>query len=130
MLQSMVLWLLMVLLLLLVCDVVVVAVGVVTGLHRRGKGGKLFGLGSQNCCEPDKQTNRQSKKRQIRGNPRPDVVVAVIATMIIDDSFVVSIDLPGVFATMRWMRYVVVVVDVDVDCGDVDVGGEVQRWRW
>ena len=56
------------------------------------------------------------------------MVVAVIATMIIDDSFVVSIDLPGVFATMRWMRYVVVVVDVN--CGDVDVGGEVQRWRW
>ena len=58
------------------------------------------------------------------------MVVAVIATMIVDDSFVVSIDLPGVFATMQRMRYVVVVVDVDVDCGDVDVGGEVQRWRW
>ena len=92
------------------------------------KAKNYFGWAVKIVCESDKQTNRQSKKRQIRGNPRPDVVVAVIATMIIDDSFVVSIDLPGVFATMRWMRYVVVVVDVN--CGDVDVGGEVQRWRW
>ena len=57
------------------------------------------------------------------------MVVAVIATMIVDDSFVVSIALPCVFATMQRMWYVAV-VNVDVDCGDVDVGGEVQRWRW
>ena len=66
-----------------------------------------------------------SKKRQIRGKPKPDVVVAVIATMIRNDSIVASIDLPCVFVTMRQMCICRVRV-VDVDCGDVGFGVEVQ----
>ena len=109
-----------------VCDVVVVGavVGAVVGVvvvvvagvrcrccccRRRyriaqtWKRRKLFGSGSQNYLRI-RQTNSQTiTKRQIRGKPKPDVVVAVIATMIVDDSFVVSIDLPCAFATMQQM---------------------------
>ena len=66
-----------------------------------------------------------SEKRQILGKPKPDVVVAVIATMIRNDSFVVLIDLPFVFVTMRRVCICRVRV-VDVDCGDVGFGVEVQ----